>query len=288
LPNIDIPQEMKGILDDIETSKIRLSSIQLRSHLYGIHELSKSVEQQGLLQPIIVRGKENYYEVVAGNRRYKACKSLGWRKIACYIVEVGDKEALEISLVENIQRDTLSPLEQANAFKKYVSDYGWGGVSSLALKMGKSISYITKKMKLLDLPSNILSSVTEGKLNISAAEELCFVKDKLKQTELAELVSRKHLPVSDLRVLIKDNGDDYWNSSLLCKEDLNLKKAEKIFDKSIITLRVAMIRLSTIIETSEDNWIVYNAVMEHKNMLHSQIDQLMREKRKVIKCDFES
>jgi len=280
---------MNGILEDVEVSKIRLSSFQLRSDLCGIHELSKSMQQQGLLQPIIVRAKDEYYEIVAGNRRYKACKSLGWRKIACHIVEVGDKEAFEISLVENVQRDTLNPLEQANAFKKYVSDYGWGGVSSLASKMGKSISYIAKKMKLLNLPSNVIGSVIEGKINISAAEELCFVKDELKQTELAELVSRERLAISDLRVLIKDyNADDCydWNSNVLCQKDLNSKKAQKAFDKSISTFRVAMIRLSTIIEASEDNWIVYNALMEQKNALHSQIDQLMGEKRKFIRSDF--
>ncbi len=228
---------MKGILEDVEISKIKLSSIQLRSEMCGIDELSHSLAQHGLLQPIIVRAKDEYYEIVAGNRRYKACKSLGWRKMTCHIVEVEDKEAFEISLVENIQRDTLSPLEQANAFKKYVSDYGWGGVSSLALKMGKSISYVTKKMKLLNLPSTIIGSVIEGRLNVSATEELCFVKDEFKQAKLAEMASREHLPVSDLRVLIKDHGnedDDYWNSnSAYSQNDLNSKSAVKAFDKSI-------------------------------------------------------
>ena len=72
------------------------------------------------MQAIVVRSKDEYFEVVAGNRRLNACKLLGWRKIPCHIVELDDRGAFEVSLIENIQRQTLNPIDEANAFKKYV------------------------------------------------------------------------------------------------------------------------------------------------------------------------
>ena len=149
---------LTGVIQDIDTSRIRPPEKLLRS-THGLEELTGSIKQKGLLQPILVRTKETYFEIVAGNRRYQSCKALGWKKVACHVVELDDREAFEISLVENVQRKTLSPLEEARAFKLYVSDYGWGGVSSLAEKIGKSASYVTKRIKLLDLPSDMLESI---------------------------------------------------------------------------------------------------------------------------------
>ena len=84
-----------------------------------------------------------------------------WRKIPWHIVELDDKKAFEYSLVENIQRQTLSVIEEAEAFKVYVADFGWGSVSELARKIGKSPSYITKRINLLDLPTDVIDSVTK-------------------------------------------------------------------------------------------------------------------------------
>jgi ParB family transcriptional regulator, chromosome partitioning protein len=146
-----------GFIGDIDISKIRQSK-NIRQIVPDIDELSKSIEQKGLLQPILVRTLDGYFEVVAGNRRYCACKALGWKKIACHIIELDDREAFEVSLIENIQRKTISPLDEATAFKAYVCDFGWGGVSDLASRIGKSLSYITKRIKLLNLPSDVLES----------------------------------------------------------------------------------------------------------------------------------
>ena len=141
-----------GILDDLEISKISIPPYQLHSaHLSDeIDYLCNSISEIGLLQPIIVRIKNDLdpYEVVAGNRRFYACKKLGLKKIPCIVVDVDDKFAFEIALIENIQRKDLKTLEEAKAFKDYVYEYGWGGISSLSVKIGKSVSYITKRIKL--------------------------------------------------------------------------------------------------------------------------------------------
>ena len=170
-----------GVIEDINISKIQ-DTKNVRNKIENIEELSISIRQKGLLQPILVRTVEGYFEIVAGNRRFQACKTLGWKKIACHVLELDNKQAFEVSLVENMQRKTLSALDEASAFKAYVSDYGWGGVSELASRIGKSVSYITKRIKLLKLPNDVLETITSHTLDTSVAEELFSIKDKVKQS----------------------------------------------------------------------------------------------------------
>ena len=274
-----------GVIEDVDIHSIRLSPRPIRSNLVGIDALANSIKQKGLLQPILVRTKEDLFEIVAGNRRYYACKNLGWRKILCHIIELDEKEAFEISIIENIQRKTLSSLEEAHAFKLYVNDFGWGGVSDLALKLGKSISYVTKRMKLLGLPSDILNSIDNSTLDISIAEELFCVKDKLKQSELAELISKRNLSLRKARHLIKNVNNNFCSSTMNqffseARHRDPSDVAQRSFDKSIIALRIAINKLSSIIEDNESNWIVYDTLMQHKNMLNSQIDLLIKQKKK--------
>jgi len=136
-----------GVIEDLPISEIKLPINQLRSQ-QNLDELSISIAQKGLLQPIIVRTVDNkpFYEIVAGCRRYLACKKIGRRKVTCEITDLNDKEAFEVSIIENVQRMTLAAMDEAKAFKTYVSDYGWGGVSELAAKLGKSVSYVTKRI----------------------------------------------------------------------------------------------------------------------------------------------
>ena len=82
----------------------------------------------GSYSQLLSEQKENVFEMVAGCKRYLACKSLGWKKIPCQVVQLNDMQAFEVSLIENIQRKSLSPLEEANAFRKYICDKGWGGI----------------------------------------------------------------------------------------------------------------------------------------------------------------
>ncbi len=127
----------QGIMDDIYIYKINPSADLLRRpdlNEKGVDgnedndDLTVSVKENGLLQPILVRPKQPGFEIVAGNRRMLACKKLGWKKIACHIIDVDDKTAFEISLSENLQRKNLSPIEEAEAFKAYIKDFGYGGV----------------------------------------------------------------------------------------------------------------------------------------------------------------
>jgi len=271
-----------GFIGDIEISKIKQSK-NIRQMVSDIDELTKSIDQKGLLQPILVRTTDGFFEIVAGNRRYCACKALGWKKIACHIIELDDRQAFEVSLIENIQRKTFSPLDEATAFKAYVSDFGWGGVSDLASRIGKSLSYITKRMKLLNLPPDVLESIINRKLDTSIAEELFSIKDQTKQSTLANLIADRKLSLRTTRKMLKDIDDKDRDLDSFYKSDYidHIKIAERSFDKSITAIRIAMNNLSEIINGVEHDWVIHEILMQHRNMLHAQIDLLLKEKRKI-------
>jgi ParB family chromosome partitioning protein len=275
-----------GIIEDLNIFQVRPPSGFYRTFSSAeIFDLTNSIAQKGLLQPIIVRPKEKHYEIVAGNRRFEACKSLRWRKIVCHIVDLNDREAFEVSLIENIQRKSLNPLEEAHAFKIYVKEFGWGGISDLAAKIGKSISYVDKRLRLLDLPKEVIESISNMKITASVAEELLNTPDLNKQSEIAEIVCKEGLSSRQTRKLMKDYKDvavDKYEIEMFCVKTATKEEIlERTFDRGIVVLKIAMHRLADIIESVEDNWITYEILMQHKNMLNAQIDLLIKEKKKL-------
>jgi ParB family chromosome partitioning protein len=287
---ISSTRSLSGVIDDIDIGKIRHPKKQLRTGNYNAVELVASIRRNGLLQPIIVRMvTDHYYEIVAGNRRYKACKSLGWKKITCHVQDLDEKSAFEISLVENIQRKTLNPLEEAEAFKRYVIDFGWGGVSDLANRINKSVGFISKRLALLKLPREVLESINESTLSTSVAEELCFMKDSTKQSELAKIIAQRHLTLRRVREMIEtiDDAEDRENTLVIdCDNNNNNQKdlgqqIQRSLDKSVIVLKVALNRLDAIInDSSDDLWLMQEILLQHRHILHEQIDILLKEKRK--------
>ena len=275
-----------GVLENVDISKIKPFKYYYRNNLHeDMHELCYSIKEKGLLQPIIVRmTDDSKYEIVAGTRRYNACKMLGWRKILCHVVELDDKDAFEVSLMENIHSKNLNPIDEARAFKDYVSTYGWGGISELATKLGKSASYIDKRIRMLTFPETIIESISNNEIKPSLAEELLPIKEKEHQSKLAELIKKRKLSSRQVRMLKDEMKNSEHPEEIF---DFQTKivdidaRTQKSFDKAIIAVRVAMNKLAYIIEDVEDNWAVYEILMQHKNMLHSQIDILIKEKKKI-------
>jgi len=275
-----------GVLENVDISKIKPFKYYYRNNLHeDMHELCYSIKEKGLLQPIIVRmTDDSKYEIVAGTRRYNACKMLGWRKILCHVVELDDKDAFEVSLMENIHSKNLNPIDEARAFKDYVSTYGWGGISELATKLGKSASYIDKRIRMLTFPDTIIQSISNNEIKPSLAEELLPIKEKEHQSKLAELIKKRKLSSRQVRMLKDEMKNSEHPEEIF---DFTTKivdidaRTQKSFDKAIIAVRVAMNKLAYIIEDVEDNWTVYEILMQHKNMLHSQIDILLKEKKKI-------
>jgi ParB family transcriptional regulator, chromosome partitioning protein len=281
---------VRGIIQDISLLRVKRSPFCRTALNDDVIELASSIGRQGLLQPIIVRPVGRHFEIVAGNRRYIACRSLRWKRIPSHIVELDDREAFEVALIENIQRKTLNPIEEARAFEKYVSDFGWGGVTELATKIGKSVSYVAKRINLLKLPHNLLSLVLDSSMPVSLAEELESVKDKTEQINLAKLICGRRLSLRKARHLINATVHDCENITSTISDFVVYKRkpaydsdrrAKRSFDKSIVTLRIALMRLGEVINNVQDDWLVYEILMQHKNMLHGQIDLLIKQKMKI-------
>jgi ParB family transcriptional regulator, chromosome partitioning protein len=274
-----------GIPISIPIGEIETSQRYIRtSFLAEIEELANSINRQGLLQPIIVRPTDSSsvkaYSVVAGNRRFNACRALGWKEIPSRVVHVGDKEAFQLSLVENIQRKSLNPIEEARAFEAYTLNYGWGGISELAFTIGKSVSYVDRRIRLLELSFEITNLISEGKMTPSAADELLPIKDKEQQSVLAHMVEMNRLSTRRLRMLKRELG-----SNLSALEPLKLGQiddtTQRTFNKSIFIIRSALSQLDEVISSAEGNWIVHELLMEHRRLLHSQIDTLIKQKKKI-------
>jgi ParB family chromosome partitioning protein len=245
------------LFENLPVSRLKMSKHPLRGNDLYTRELAQSILHIGLLQPIVVRpSDDNNYEVVAGSRRFTACKSLGWEKIQCRIVDVNDKEAFELSLVENIQRMTLNPVEEAEAYKRYVNEFGWGSVKDLASRLEKSSSYISKRMRLLDFPAFIVDKIKSGEISPSMAEELARLDSEEKQCEPASLVCSNRISVSNARSIIQKAScnkemeesfffDSYSYGSDSSKANLRSVKA---FSKSIAILQNAMNDLANVME----------------------------------------
>ncbi|HET9807643.1 MAG TPA: ParB/RepB/Spo0J family partition protein [Nitrososphaeraceae archaeon] len=269
---------------DLNLSELRPPLNQLRE-LDNMNDLMRSILEKGLLQPIIVRmiNDKNYYEIVAGYRRYFACKKLGLKKIPCQIVDITDMEAFEISLVENVQRKTLNPIDEAKAFKKYVYENGWGSASQLATKLGKSVAYITKRIMLLDLPSEVTKAINENLLGPSIAEELFSIKQEDEKSKLAKLIIEKNMTINNVRIMVKEmmitdiDGSD--ESEIVMNKVGNNIRARS-FERTIVSLKIAMNRIASIIDDVEDDWILYEMLMQHKRRLHEQIDILIKQRKK--------
>lgn len=285
----------------LELRSIRPAAIQLRTCNYSFNrqatkELADSIRQHGLIQPITVRPVDSGFEIVAGHRRYQACKLLRWRVIPARIRALSDKDAFEIQLIENVHRMSMDPIEEAEAFKAYILDYGWGGVSQLARIISKSEQYVSSRIQLLRLPADIMEEVAQKKLKPSHALELVNIQQD-KQKLIAEEIMNGDLSVNNLRELRRKlkNGskidqifgfDGILDGSITGQETWNKinsncgSKSEeiKLLRRALLVLRVSLARLDMIIEEangklrSEERAEVVGDLMQFRLKLHSMID----------------
>ncbi|GAJ03232.1 unnamed protein product, partial [marine sediment metagenome] len=157
-------------------------------------ELLDSIKEHGIKQPVILREKDNFYEIVAGTRRVAACRKLELPTIPSILEAVDDKTAFEVALTENLQRKTLSPLEESRAFLNYVDTYKWGSITELAKRIGKQHSYIIDRIRLLELPDRLSKEIVSGRqFTVSHAEELLRLETPEKMEEVGEAIKEHAL-----------------------------------------------------------------------------------------------
>lgn len=168
-------------------------------------ELKASIKEKGVLQPILVRERDSGYEVVAGERRLRAARDLGLEEIPVLVKNVSDQEALVIALVENIQREELNPIEEAEAYQKLINDFQYTH-DTIAKSVGKERSTVTNFLRLLNLSKDIQKEVYDKKLSVGHARALLGVESDSRRKELCSLAIKKGLSVRALEQVIKTDG----------------------------------------------------------------------------------
>ena len=191
---------------ELDLSELRPNPYQPRKKFdeEALNELADSIKEHGVFQPIIVKKSIKGYEIVAGERRYRASKKLGLEKIPAIIKDFTDDEMMQISLLENLQRENLTSIEEAKAYKAII-DASNLTQEELAKKVGKSRSYITNILGLLTLPASIQNDILENKISMGHARVLSKIEDEDKIKELANKVISEGLSVRELEELTKDN-----------------------------------------------------------------------------------
>lgn len=268
---------LPGFSEELWLRDIRPSKSPLREEVGPIDGLALSIQEKGLLQPLVVRPLEEGFEVVAGNRRLKACRMLGLKKVPCYVVGLDEKQAYEVSLVENLQRNSLNTIEEARAFRRYVDEYGYGGVSELARQIGKSEPYVSKRLGLLDLPKEVQEDIIRRRIAPSVAEELSV----LDPGEVTRLVGRyaKGIRRSDVRRTVKGlksaEADIGVHGYTL--EEAALRKIDRAMSKCIASLKVSMMQIDDIVDNiKEEEWFVQREALVHcRWMIHGFIDNII-------------
>jgi ParB family chromosome partitioning protein len=163
----------------------------------AIDELAASIAEKGILQPILVKHKGKLYEIIAGERRYRAAILAGLREVPAIIRDVDDREALEIALMENLQREDLNPLEIAAVYERFVEEFAYTH-EELAKKMGVDRSSVTNCLRLLKLPDWIRETMAEGALTQGHGRVLLSLKNEKEQKRFVEKVLREGTSVREL------------------------------------------------------------------------------------------
>jgi len=249
--------ETTEIVEAIPVKSIVPSRFPLRSDLGDISSLASSISKSGLLEPIIVRPLDTKFEIVAGHRRFEACRKNRYHEIPAIVKELTDKEAYAVSLEENLQRQTLDPLEEAASFRFYTEKYGYGSVSELAQRIGKSEEFVSHRIMLLSLPADVREQVRRRLLGPSDAWEISRVKVPELQKEIAKTAIINGTTVRDIRKvanLVKAGTlvDDAFEMTDFERNPSasggqKYRDAARLRSTAITTMKVALIRLDNLI-----------------------------------------
>jgi len=306
--------ETLGLTDSVDTKLIVPTKRPLREYKEDLQELAASIREKGLIEPIIVRPIGGMFEVVAGTRRFEACKRLRWSRVPCIIRNISDKDAFEMSLTENIQRKTMNAVEEAMAFERYVKMKGWGGESALAKKIGKSQEYVAQRLSLLSLPKMVKQRIIRRQINPSAAVEIARVHDPQAQVALSDRVAEERLPITVVRQAVHSiKSGSPWQvavessqagmsglpGSLLSDVPFAQDSPEPDFfeiragqkdhgqpefeqlDNGVLILKLALARLSTLVDNVSEESDVWEMLAEKRFLIHEMIDSLIKTKVKL-------
>lgn len=169
----------------------------------ALEELTESIRQFGLLQPILVQDRKTYYEIIAGERRWRAAKKAGLKEVPVIIKNLTEQEIVEISLIENIQREDLNPIEEAQAYKRLLTEFNLKQ-DEVAERVAKSRTAVTNSMRLLKLCDNVQQMIIDGMISTGHARALISIEDPEQQYLIAQRIFDEKLSVRDVEKLVKN------------------------------------------------------------------------------------
>ena len=189
----------------IDINDIKPNTGQPRKHFdeEKLEELASSIQQHGLIQPIVLRKLKTGYEIVAGERRWRACRIVGLKEVPCIVKELTDEENMLLAIIENMQREDLNPIEEAEGLKQMIDTYGLTQ-EQVSYSVGKSRPYITNSLRLLKLPEEVRTLTASGEISVGHAKALAAVKDRDKQITLAKKTAKDGLSVRQIELMAKE------------------------------------------------------------------------------------
>ena len=201
----DAPSPAEGGVLYININDIKPNATQPRKHFdeEKLEELAASIQQHGLIQPIVLRKLGKGYEIVAGERRWRAARLIGLKEVPCIVKELTDEENMLLAIIENMQREDLNPIEEAEGLKQMIDTYGLTQ-EQVSYSVGKSRPYITNSLRLLKLPEEVQTLTAERKLSMGHARALAAIKDQKKAIELALKTAAEGLSVRQIESLARE------------------------------------------------------------------------------------
>ena len=216
---------------EIKTNKIPIKDIirnkfQPRKYFSkeNLEELTNSIKEQGIIQPIVVRPdklNDGKYEIIAGERRWLASQNAGLHEVPAVVLNVDDVKSLEFAIVENVQRQDLNPIEEAQGYQRLIDDFSYNQ-DKLSKFIGKSRSYIANSLRLLSLPADVLEMVQKGEISAGHARSLIGLNNSL---EIAKKIIQKKLSVRQSEILVRQFRDK--KLKLISKKDTNILDLQK-------------------------------------------------------------
>ena len=197
---VEKPIELKLKIDEIEPNRLQPRK---KFDEDTLQELSESIKQFGLIHPIIVKKKDTFYEIIAGERRWRAARIAGLDEIPVIVKEYTDKESMEIAIVENLQREDLNPIEEAQAYRCLIDEFGLKQ-DEAAQKVSKSRTAVTNALRLLKLDERVQQMVIDDMLSGGHARTLLAIEDKDEQYNMGMLVFDNKMSVRETEKLVRD------------------------------------------------------------------------------------
>lgn len=204
-----LKEETKSQQATLPISQIRPNRFQPRRNFKeeSLKGLADSIRQQGILQPILVaRFNGEHYEIIAGERRWRAAKLAGLKEIPAIVKEPTERDLLQFSLIENIQREDLNPIEEAKAYARLMEEFDLTQ-EELSKILGKSRVVIANTVRLLNLPENIKNAVADGTISSGHARSMVSLSDEKKQREIAEKILKEKISVREVEKIVSDWKD---------------------------------------------------------------------------------